>query len=77
MMIEKNKKYLGQIIRNKRKEKKFTQKYLAKQIGLSRNYLSDIENGRYMPSVETLIRIASILELDLNSLKSININEVS
>ncbi|MEW8997924.1 MAG: helix-turn-helix transcriptional regulator [Thermoanaerobacter sp.] len=71
------KKKLGQIIKEKRLEKKFTQKHLAKQIGLSRNYLSDIENGRYMPSVETLIKIASVLELDLNSLKSTNVSEVS
>lgn len=75
-MTEQNKKYLGQIIKNRRKEKKLTQKYLAQQTGLSRNYLSDLEHGRYVPSVDALIRIATILELDLNSLKSININGV-
>jgi transcriptional regulator with XRE-family HTH domain len=77
-MIKDNEKiYLGQVIKNKRLEKKATQKEIAQKIGLSRNYLSDIENGRYMPSVETLIKIASILELDLNFLKSTNISEVS
>lgn len=75
-MTEQNKKYLGQIIKNRRKEKKLTQKYLAQQTGLSRNYLSDLEHGRYVPSVDALIRIATILELDLNALKSININGV-
>lgn len=76
-MTERNKKYLGQIIRNKRKEKQITQKYLAQQTGLSRNYLSDIEHGRYMPSIDALIKIASILDLDLNLLKSIDAKEAS
>lgn len=77
MFKDNEKIYLGQAIRNKRLEKRATQEEIAKQIGLSRNYLSDIENGRYMPSVETLIKIASVLELDLNFLKSTNISEVS
>lgn len=76
-MTERNKKYLGQIIRNKRKEKQITQKYLAQQTGLSRNYLSDIEHGRYMPSIDALIKIASILDLDLNLLKSIDAKEAN
>ena len=71
------KKKLGQIIKEKRLEKKITQRYLAEQIGISRNYLSDIENGRYMPSVGVLFKLASILELDLNSLKSTNTSGAS
>lgn len=43
-----DKKILGKKIKEKRLEKKITQRYLAEQIGISRNYLSDIENGRYM-----------------------------
>ncbi|MDI3311933.1 MAG: helix-turn-helix transcriptional regulator [Thermoanaerobacterium sp.] len=72
-----DKKILGKKIKEKRLEKKITQRYLAEQIGISRNYLSDIENGRYMPSVGVLFKLAYILELDLNSLKSTNISEVS
>lgn len=69
MSARKEKIYLGQMIKNKRLEKKLTQKDVAQKVGLSRNYISDIENGRYMPSVETLIKIARFLKLDLNFLQ--------
>lgn len=64
----KEKIYIGQVIKNKRIKHNFTQKQVANGIGLSRNYLSDIENGRYIPSVITLSRLASYLEIDLNFL---------
>lgn len=63
-----NKKIIGQAIKIKRIEKKKTQSQVSEDTGISRSYLSDVENGRYMPSVETLIKLASHLELDLNFL---------
>ncbi|AGK95600.1 helix-turn-helix domain-containing protein [Clostridium pasteurianum] len=68
MMGQNVKKELGQIIKSKRIKKKFTQNKVACSINMSRNYLSDIENGRYMPSVETLAKIAKTLDIDLNFL---------
>ncbi len=59
---------IGNIIRVKRKNMKFTQLQVAKEADISRNYLCDIENGRYMPSVKVLIKLANILKLDLNSI---------
>lgn len=63
-----NKKMIGQTIKKQRIEKKKTQLEVAENTGISRSYLSDIENGRYMPSVGTLIKLASFLEIDLNFL---------
>ncbi|AXY38670.1 XRE family transcriptional regulator [Bacillus velezensis] len=62
-------KKLGALIKQKRKENHLKQTEMAKALGLSRTYLSDIENGRYMPSTKTLSRIAIFINLDLNVLK--------
>lgn len=67
---------LGNIIKMKRKEKGMRQNEVSSATELSRNYISDIENGRYMPSVETLLKLAVCLELDLNLLKMTEIQVV-
>lgn len=64
------KKIIGNVIAEKRQEKGYTQQQLSDFTGLSRNYISDIENGRYIPSVETLTEIAKHLGIDLNFLTS-------
>lgn len=64
-----NKKALGFEIKKLRKDRKLTQYELSVKSGLSRNYISDLENGRYMPSVEALASIAWHINLDLNMLK--------
>ncbi|MDY7993354.1 helix-turn-helix transcriptional regulator [Paenibacillus polymyxa] len=63
-----DKRLIAMAIKEKRKEMKKRQNEVAVETGLSRNYISDIENGRYMPSVGTLVKIASCLEIDLNTL---------
>lgn len=63
-------KEVGKIVRHARENEKITQKKLAERIDISRNYISDIECGRYVPSVETLISIANVLNIDLNLLKN-------
>ena len=71
-----DKKVLGSLIQEKRNEKKMTQSQLANVTGLSRNYISDIENGRYIPSTGALTKIAVCLDLDLNMLKMTEIQVV-
>lgn len=71
-----DKKTLGNIIKSKRREKKMTQSLLSEATGLSRNYISDIENGRYMPSTESLSKIAVCIDLDLNVLKMTEIQVI-
>lgn len=65
---------LGEIIKTARSSKKITQKELSKKTSISRNYISDIECGRYIPSVNKLIILAKVLDIDLNLLLNIDGN---
>lgn len=68
MMTKENRKLIGQVIKNKRIQGNITQLELSEKTGISRNYISDVENGRYVPSVETLIKLAKVLNINLNFL---------
>lgn len=70
-----DKKALGAAIKQQRKAKRLTQAQLSVAAELSRSYLSDVENGRYAPSVDALSRIAELLEMDLNIVKNLNSRE--
>lgn len=61
---------IGEKIKSYRKAKKLTQVELAKKSNISRSYLTDIENDRYNPSIETLKSIAKSLEISLGDLVS-------
>ncbi|MDU2492067.1 helix-turn-helix transcriptional regulator [uncultured Clostridium sp.] len=61
---------IGINIKKARKDKRLTQKELSEKVDISRNYISDIECGRYIPSVEKLLLIASVLGIDLNIFKN-------
>lgn len=62
-------KKIGNEIKVARERNNLTQQQLSKKINISRNYLSDIECGRYIPSTEKLLVLARILDIDLNLLK--------
>lgn len=61
---------IGANIKKARKDKRLTQKELSEKVDISRNYISDIECGRYIPSVEKLLLISTVLEIDLNIFKN-------
>lgn len=63
-----DKRYIGHVIKNARKDKRMTQEKLGIKTDLSRSFICDVENGRYMPSSINLIRICRVLELDLNEI---------
>lgn len=67
-MGDNQKKVIGQAISTKRKKLKLTQQELADKTELSRSYISDVEAGRYTPSIKSLLAISTALELDLNFL---------
>ena len=67
-MSTEQKALIGGIISQHRNKMKLTQQQLADQSKLSRSYVSDIEAGRYAPSVKSLVSIANILNIDLNFL---------
>ena len=48
-------------LRQLRKDKNLTQEQLAKEIGISRTYYTNIEKGRYIPSLVTANKIKNIL----------------
>ncbi len=51
-----------------RREKKIGQGYLVDMLGVSRQTISSIENGRCTPSLELALDIANLLELPLEEL---------
>lgn len=63
---------IGKEIKRKRNVNGLTQDELADKIGVSRNYISDLENDRYVPSVKTLSKIANVLQMDLNFLSEMS-----
>lgn len=48
-------------IKEFRKAKKLTQKQLAEKVGISRNFLSEIENGKWDIGLDLLIKISKVL----------------
>ncbi|CUB13996.1 DNA-binding transcriptional repressor PuuR [Bacillus cereus] len=48
-----------------RKEKLISQEKLAEQVGLSRTYISQIENNKKQPNVKLAIKIAKVLRIQL------------
>jgi transcriptional regulator with XRE-family HTH domain len=56
---------IGETIRNLRLQKGMSQGDIEKRTGLLRCYLSRVENGHTVPSLETLAKIASSLEIPL------------
>jgi transcriptional regulator with XRE-family HTH domain len=59
---------VGYRLRSLREEKKLSQGDIEKRTGLLRCYISRVENGHTVPSVETLEKMARALELPLYQL---------
>jgi len=56
---------IGETIRNFRLQKSMSQGDIEKRTGLLRCYLSRVENGHTIPSLDTLAKIANAMELPL------------
>jgi transcriptional regulator with XRE-family HTH domain len=56
---------IGTTIRAQRLQKGFSQGDIEKKTGLLRCYLSRVENGHTVPSLDTLSKIAGALELPI------------
>jgi transcriptional regulator with XRE-family HTH domain len=56
---------IGEIIRNFRLQKGMSQGDIEKRTGLLRCYLSRVENGHTVPSLDTLAKISGALEVPL------------
>ena len=65
----------GHLILIARKELKITQAELARRAGISKGFLSDLENNKRKPSIDTLYKIGNTLNLSFDCLMSgINTN---
>ena len=56
---------LGNAIRSRRKELKYTQGYISEITGLSVSFLSDLENGKPTIQVNKLLNVLSALGLGM------------
>ncbi len=61
-----DKEIIGKKIRQLRIERGFSQEELSEKIDISPRHMCTIENGNSFPSIETFIKIAQILEIDIN-----------
>lgn len=59
---------IGRNIRRIRQQKGITQDDLAEQLFVTRQTVSNYETGRSKPDIDTLLRIAEILHVDLNEI---------
>ena len=57
---------IGTTIRTHRLQKGFSQGDIEKKTGLLRCYLSRVENGHTVPSLDTLAKIAAALDLPIS-----------
>ena len=73
-MVEFDKKIIGKIIQNFRKDAGIKQSELAEKIGISEKHLSKIETGKNYPSLDNFLRMASILNFNLEDFGIKNAN---
>jgi len=62
---EKPKVAIGEVIKTYRTDRGLSQGDIERRTGLLRCYLSRVENGHTVPSLETLAKIAEALEISL------------
>ena len=61
-------KTLGLRIKKIRTKNNYTQEEFAESIGISTNFLSDVERGKKSLSIEKMLLLCKVLNVDLNSL---------
>lgn len=72
-----NYELLGRKIRQQRKEKKYTLEQLAEKLDVSTTFIGQIERAKGIPSLETLVKIANVLEISTDSLLFGDLNNKS
>ena len=61
-------KIVGEVISDKRKQKGISQEVLSGLADIGRTHLSAIERGERKPTLETLYRIASALDVKMSDI---------
>ncbi|WP_312075457.1 helix-turn-helix transcriptional regulator [Chryseobacterium sp.] len=65
-------KICGQSIRKIRREKDYTQEYMAFEMGISQKAYSDIENSKVKMNLEILTKVSEILDIKPSDICSIS-----
>ncbi|GAC44276.1 predicted transcriptional regulator [Paenibacillus popilliae ATCC 14706] len=50
-------------VRKERKQRKWTQKFVAKQLGLSKTAVHDLEKGKQRPSYDVFVALEDLFQL--------------
>lgn len=58
----------GKVVKQLREERSLSQQELADYAELDRSYISDMERGRYNPTLYTIYRLAGILKVKPNEI---------
>ncbi|KKP29373.1 MAG: DNA-binding protein [Parcubacteria group bacterium GW2011_GWA2_31_28] len=61
---------LGANLKRIRTKKSITQGDIARSLGVSRGFVSNIENGKTNPTLSTIARLAKVLEVTVANLLS-------
>jgi transcriptional regulator with XRE-family HTH domain len=56
----------GKQLRKIRRNRDITQEKLAEAIGVTAEFISNMERGKYAPSFDTLEKLAAVLEVDVS-----------
>ncbi len=68
-----DKEIIGKKIRQIRLEKDLSQEELSEKIDISPRHMCTIENGKSFPSIETFVKIAKALDIDINKFFNLTI----
>lgn len=60
--------HFGRIVKQVREERGWSQEVLADRANLNRSYVGEVERGRAMPSLSTVAKLASALEVSASGL---------
>ncbi|KAA1165392.1 helix-turn-helix domain-containing protein [Pseudoalteromonas fuliginea] len=63
---------LGIELKRLRANKKWTQAFAAREIGIQQSYLSKLENGQFIPSLDVLEKLSMCYEVSFESFIPIN-----
>ncbi len=65
MGIQKVQNELGKRLKGLRLEQHLTQEEVASEVNMSRDHLSNIENGKYPINIKTLYKLAEFYKVDM------------
>lgn len=70
-------KNIGEIIQDNLEMKNMTQSELGEKLGLSQKAISKYVTGKSLPSIDTLEKICSVLDLNVTSFFNLNLSNAS